>query len=116
MAEIRKSAEARITDFSINSLGLSGIIDEANKTISIISIEEIGNVLAEVSISHGATISPDPTQTALNYDEELTLTVTAQNGVTKTVYTLRKDVPIKLIGVCEMEVQKFFGARNYNLT
>jgi hypothetical protein len=96
VAEIRKSAEARITDFSINSLGLSGIIDEANKTISIISIEEIGNVLAEVSISHGATISPDPTQTALNYDEELTLTVTAQNGVTKTVYTLRKDVPNKV--------------------
>src|SRR5690606_21497983 len=80
----------------IPSLGLSGIVDEANKTISLISIDEIGSVLANVSISHGATISPDPTKTALNYDEDLTLTVTAQNGVTKAVYTVRKDVPNKV--------------------
>ncbi|MDD3968096.1 MAG: DUF5018 domain-containing protein [Proteiniphilum sp.] len=96
VAEIRKSAEARITDFSLNTLGISGIIDEDNKTISLISIEEIGEVLAEVSISHGASISPDPTSTALNYDQDLALTVTAQNGVDKVVYTVRKDVPNKV--------------------
>lgn len=96
MAEIRKSAEARITDFSLNALGISGIVDEENKTISLISIESIGEVLAEVSISHGATIDPDPRTVALNYDEEVTLTVTAQNGIDKTVYTVRKDVPKKV--------------------
>lgn len=96
VAEIRKSAEARITDFSLNTLGISGIIDEDNKTISLISIEEIGEVLAEVSISHGASISPDPTSTALNYDQDLALTVTAQNGVDKVVYTVHKDVPNKV--------------------
>lgn len=96
VAEIRKSAEARITDFSLNSLGISGIIDEENKLISLISIDPIGEVLAEMSISHGATINPDPRNTALNYDEDVTLTVTAQNGIDKTVYTVRKDVPNKV--------------------
>ena len=96
IGEIRKSAEARITDFSLNAFGLTGIIDEQNKTISLISIEPIGEVKAEVSLSHGATISPDPRTTALNYDQEVTLTVTAQNGVNKTTYTIRKDVPNKV--------------------
>lgn len=94
--EIRKSAAASITNFSINSLGLTGIIDEVNQTISLISIESIGEVLAQVDISHGSTIDPDPRTTALNYDEELTLTVTAQNGVDKRVYTVRKNVPNKV--------------------
>ena len=96
IGEIRKSAEARITDFSLNAFGLTGIIDEQNKTISLISIEPIGEVKAEVSLSHGATISPDPRTAALNYDQEVTLTVTAQNGVNKTTYTIRKDVPNKV--------------------
>lgn len=96
VAEIRKSAEAKITDFSLDALGISGIIDELNKTISLISIEPIGEVLAKLSISHGATISPDPRTTALNYDDEVTLTVTAQNGSDKAIYTIRKDVPNKV--------------------
>src|SRR5690554_1547548 len=96
VAEIRKSAEARITDFSMNALGISGIIDEANKTISLISIDLIGEVLAQVSISHGATISPDPRVTSLDYDQDVVLTVTAQNGVDKVNYTIRKDVPNKV--------------------
>jgi hypothetical protein len=96
VAEIRKSAEAMITSFSLNTLGISGIIDEKNKTISLISIEPIGEAMAEVSISHGATISPDPRTTALNYNQDISLTVTAQNGVDKTVYTVRKDVPNKV--------------------
>ncbi|WP_286833920.1 MULTISPECIES: DUF5018 domain-containing protein [unclassified Proteiniphilum] len=96
VAEIRKSAEAKITDFNLDALGISGIIDELNKTISLISIEPIGEVLAKLSISHGATISPDPRTTALNYDNEVTLTVTAQNGSDKAIYTIRKDVPNKV--------------------
>ena len=46
VAEIRKSAEAMITSFSLNTLGISGIIDEKNKTISLISIESIGEVIS----------------------------------------------------------------------
>ncbi|MCE4565509.1 DUF5018 domain-containing protein [Maribellus sp. CM-23] len=96
VAEIRKSAETKITDFSISTLGISGIIDEEAKTISLISIESIGKAIAEASISHGATISPDPRVIALNYDQEVTLTVTAQNGVDKAIYTVQKDVPNKV--------------------
>ncbi len=96
VAEIRKSAEAAITNFALSSIGVAGIIDEDNKTISLISIEPIGEVIADVSISHGASISPDPRTIALNYDEEVKLTVTAQDGVSKSVYTLRKEVPNKV--------------------
>ncbi|MGC4234646.1 MAG: DUF5018 domain-containing protein [Niabella sp.] len=95
VAEIRKSRDAFITNFDLSSLGLNGIVDEASKTISLISIESIGSVLANVSISHGATISPDPAQTPLNYDADIQLTVTAQDGVTKSVYTVKKAVPAK---------------------
>ena len=39
VAEIRKSNECAITKFNITSLGLSGIINESTKTISLISLE-----------------------------------------------------------------------------
>lgn len=96
VAEIRKSAEVRITDYTLTTLGMSGIIDEDNKIISLIYIEDIGESLAEISLSHGATISPDPRTTLLNYDEDVQLTVTAQNGTDKATYTVRKDVPQKV--------------------
>ena len=96
VAEIRKSNECAITKFNITSLGLSGIINESTKTISLISLESIGEALADVTISHGATISPDPSVTALNYDQEQKLTVTAQNGTTQSVYTVKKEIPEKI--------------------
>ena len=38
VAEIRKSNECAITKFNLTSLGLSGIINESTKTISLISL------------------------------------------------------------------------------
>ena len=96
VAEIRKSNECAITKFNLTSLGLSGIINESTKTISLISLESIGEMLADVTISHGATISPDPRTVALNYDQEQKLTVTAQNGTTQSVYTVKKEIPEKI--------------------
>ena len=96
VAAIRKSDQASISSFELPSIGLNGIIDENNKTISLISIEPIGNVLASAVLSHGATITPDPTTNALNYDVDFQITVTAQNGVTKNVYTVKKAVPKKV--------------------
>lgn len=96
VAEIRKSAACAITEYKITSAGLSGIVDDSKKTVSLISIDEIGSVLADVTISHGATISPDPTKVAQNYDVEFTVTVTAQDGVHKAVYTVKKAVPEKV--------------------
>lgn len=94
--EIRKSNACVITKFDLPEKGLTGIINEEKKTISLIALEDIGEALAEVSISHGATISPDPTTVKQNFDNELQFTVTAQNGTDKSVYTVRKEIPAKL--------------------
>jgi hypothetical protein len=96
VADIRKSAECAITDFALTALGLSGVIDEDNKTISLISLENLGSDLATVSVSHGATMSPDPTTEALDYDSDVQITVTAQDGTTTAVYTVQKSIPSKI--------------------
>ncbi len=95
IAEIRKSAECKITGFEIPTLGMSGVIDEASKTISLISVESIGSVLANATISHGAVIEPNPATQALNYDNNVSIKVTAQNGTTSATYTVKKAVPAK---------------------
>ena len=94
-AEIRKSDACVIEEFSIPSLGLSGIINETNKTISLLTLDVLEPTLAEVRLSYHATISPDPATTALDYEHEVKLTVTANDGVTKNVYTVKKSVPDK---------------------
>jgi len=96
VAEIRKSAESAITSFELIGPGLVGVVNEENKTISIIAIDEIGPTLAKVSLSHGATMSPDPREVELDYNEEVKITVTAQNGTSTSVYTVKKDVPAKV--------------------
>lgn len=93
-AEIRKSDKCEITSFAFSNLGISGVVSE--KSVSIIAVETIGKSLADVTLSHGATIEPDPRTTAIDWEVEQTLTVTAQNGVDKTVYTVKKDLPAKL--------------------
>lgn len=94
--EIRKSNAAQIEEFKLPSLGLSGVINENAKTISLISVSDIDPALAEVTLSYHATISPDPTEVVLDYNSEVELTVTAHDGVTKNVYTVKKEIPDKL--------------------
>lgn len=94
--EIRKSNQCVIEDFKIPSLGLTGVINEINKTISLVAIGELEPAFAELTMSAHATVSPDPTTNALNYNEEVKLTVTADDGETQNVYTIRKEVPEKL--------------------
>ena len=96
ISEIRKSNECAITKYNIPTLDFDGIIKEDEKAITLISLDPIGKALAEITISHGATISPDPTQVEINYDEPVTLTVTAQNGTDKAEYTIRVGKPNKL--------------------
>lgn len=109
--EIRKSSECSITKFAIPSAGLDGIINEETKKISLIALEDIGEVLADVTVSHGATISPDPKVTALNYDQEVRLTVTAQNGTTQSVYTVVKEIPEKLAAGMRAKSAKILWAK-----
>jgi len=99
LAEIRKSAECAITSYvlsNVGSAGLTGIINETAKTISFISLDNLGTQLAQLSLSHGATISPDPRTIAQNYDQEFSVTVTAQNGTNKAVYNIKKAIPNKI--------------------
>lgn len=96
VCEIRKNNECAITQYNIPSLEFHGIINEENKTISLISTDPVGTSLAEVIVSHGATISPDPTTETLNYDEPFNVTVTAQNGKDKATYAVRVVEPNKL--------------------
>ncbi len=109
--EIRKSSECSITKFALPSVGLEGIINEETKRISLIALEDIGEVLADVNISHGATISPDPRVTAQNYDKDVRLTVTAQNGTTQTVYTVTKEIPEKLAAGMRAKSAKILWTR-----
>ncbi len=94
--ERTKSSKCQLLAFALLDPELTGIIDEQNKTISLISADDLSACLAEYTISSHATISPDPATTALNYNESVKLTVTAHNGVDKKEYTVLKNVPNKI--------------------
>lgn len=94
--EIRKSTACLLEEFKLPSLGITGVINEATKTISLVTVSNLEPALAEVSLSYHASISPDPTAVALDYNSEVEFTVTAHDGVTKSVYTVKKEVPQKL--------------------
>ncbi len=94
--KIVKNNQSQIKSFTLPSLGMSGIINEETKTISLISVQNIEPALADLSLSYHATVSPDPRKEKLDYNDEVKLTVTAFNGVNKSVYTVKKAVPGKL--------------------
>lgn len=95
--EIRKSDECLLEEFKLPSLDMIGVINEASKTISLVAIGNLEPALAELTLSYHASISPDPTATALDYNSDVELTVTAHDGTTKNVYTVKKEVPDKLL-------------------
>lgn len=95
--EIRKSDECLLEEFKLPSLDMIGVINEASKTISLVAIGNLEPALAELTLSYHASISPDPTATALDYNSDIELTVTAHDGTTKNVYTVKKEVPDKLL-------------------
>ena len=96
VAEIRKSAAALITSFELPDYNVSGVVNQDNKTISLVAFEPMGTALAEVGLSLGATMSPDPTKVELDYSEDQKITVTAQNGTTETEYIISVKTPAKV--------------------
>lgn len=99
VSEIRKSAECSLSQFNISSMGLSGVINDKDMTISLITPEIIGEQVLtseDVIISHGAVMTPDPRVTPLDYDKDQKIRVTAQNGVDYKEYTVIKSVPAKV--------------------
>lgn len=94
VCEIRKSAECMIEEFALlNPDGTTGIIKENNKTVTLLTQGTLGKTYAKYVLSHGATITPDPETTLVDYDTEPEFTVTAQNGVDKSVYKMIKGTP-----------------------
>ena len=105
-----KSNACELMAFSINEPALSGVIDKAAKKVSLITAESLEGVLASFEVSAHATISPDPSVEALNYNEPVTLTVIAHDGVTKAEYTVVKDVPAKIeAGFNKESVEQLFN-------
>lgn len=90
-----KSTECKLTSFTVTSgiVTIDGFIDPTAKTVEISympnEFEALKSATAEVKISDKATISPDPT-VATDYTVEggVRYTVTAEDGVTTSVYTV----------------------------
>lgn len=95
--EIRKGDDCLISEFTLALDGLSGEIDHETGVISFYTPETLTPQTAIISLPHGATIEPDPRTEALVYDENLKVTVTAQNGIAQKEYTFRSLIPNKLL-------------------
>lgn len=91
-----KSNKCELLAFSINEPGRGrcgeqrcqeGCLDYAGRFVRL---------PGEAQVSPHATISPDPSAAAINYNEPVEFTVTADNGVDKAVYTVMKEIPEKI--------------------
>ncbi len=94
--ERTKSDACSLLAFSITDPALTGIIDQDKQTISIISLDDLSSCLVNYTLSAHATISPDPAVTPINYNNPVEFTVMAHNGTSKKVYTVQKEIPLKI--------------------
>lgn len=93
---IKKSDKCEIISFATDAPAIQGVIDNDLNTIAFISADDLSSVTAQVILSPHATITPDPA-VAANYEGEGTkFTVTAHDGVSKRVYTVSKQAPLKI--------------------
>lgn len=90
-----KSNKCELISFALDNPALTGVIDKAAKTVTIITVEDLVSCTAKAQISAHATISPDPAE-ARSYDEPVKFTVTAHNGVDKAEYIVAKGLPEKI--------------------
>ncbi len=90
-----KSNKCELISFGLTDPSLTGVIDKAARTVTLITVEDLAACTAVAQISAHATISPDPAEVR-SYDEPVTFTVTAHNGVDKTEYIVAKGLPEKI--------------------
>ena len=90
-----KSDKCELISFAIKDPALTGVIDKAAKTVTLITVDDLAACVASAQISAHATISPDPAEVR-SYNEPVTFTVTAHNGVNKTEYVVAKGLPEKI--------------------
>lgn len=77
--------------------GTAGIVDNTNHVVTLLATDYLEAQTATVRMSPHATISPDIETVPFDFnDEDAVLTVTAQNGVDKTEYTIVKGEPKKI--------------------
>lgn len=94
--ERTKSDKCELLSFSLVDPVVSGVIDNSSNTISLISADDLNSCLADITLSPHATITPDPRVEALDYNDDVTFTVVAHNGVDKKEYVVRKTIPEKI--------------------
>ncbi|SMD12440.1 DUF5018 domain-containing protein [Pedobacter nyackensis] len=92
--ERTKSKKSSITFFSIESVGVTGLIDQDKKTISLITVEDLSAVAVDVTMSAHATL--DRSLQSVNLNSPTQITVIAHDGVSKTTYSVMKTAPAKI--------------------
>lgn len=92
--ERTKSKKSSITFFSIESVGVTGLIDQDKKTISLITVEDLSAVDVEVAMSAHATL--DRSLQGINLNSPTQITVIAHDGLTNTTYSIMKTAPAKI--------------------
>ena len=90
-----KSNKCELISFAITDPAITGVLDKAARTVTLITVDDLAACTAKVQLSAHATISPDPAQVR-DYNEPVTFTVTAHNGVNKTEYVVAKGLPEKI--------------------
>lgn len=88
----RKSDKATIEKFTLAS-GLEGAINETDKKVFLITLDNIAVQSATVVLAPHATITPDPSL-PLDYSKPQTFTVTSNSGK-KAVYIVQIGTPNK---------------------
>lgn len=92
----KKSDACQILSFTIASEGLTGVIDQTNKTISLMSVDDIENASATVVLSSHASIYPDPTEPrTYSSSTPVEFTVTAFDEETASTYEVILATPSK---------------------
>ncbi|GAO44074.1 hypothetical protein FPE01S_03_01140 [Flavihumibacter petaseus NBRC 106054] len=89
-----KSKKSELTFFSIEDLGVTGLIDQNAKTVSLITVEDLSNVNVTVTVSPHASVVES--LTGMNLNSPTSITVLAHDGISKTVYQVQKSAPPKI--------------------
>ncbi len=93
-AAITKNSECEITAFSLPDASLSGVIN--GNDISLVSAETIPTCTAEVTLSPHATMDPDPRVVPQDWNNDVTIKVTAFDEEHTATYVVSKGVPQRL--------------------
>lgn len=92
--QLTRSDKCQLRSITVQPGDLTGVIDEDAKTVSLVTAANLSAATATATLSPHATISPDPAQPH-DMNNGFEFTVTADNGTSKAVYKVMKQVPPK---------------------